>query len=764
MNLYSLYRTSVYTMLVLATLILSVDATDYNQFAMLYPVGVAIAAFVAFVTVDKHPALGLNRDLANFLALGTILLAAAEYWANPSSLVIALGHWLVYLQLVKMFLPKTFEDDWFLFLLGVVQVVIGAFIGQSDHIGTLLMLWAAVSLAALGLFYLHRETVRFANRDGSTLTPAPDPRRPYPGLFNPGFVLSGALVTLFTIILGGFIFLLMPRWTGPNSSPVPGAPRHLTGFTDQVKLGQMGEILESDNLVFSVELTTANGKVHEPEEQSSLFGGVTLVSYQKGRWTRESGSSMLQPAVGAFDDRSLSVLRQKIRLESTNNEVLFALRPIAWATGPRAVDVELNQFDGTLVRRVEPTFSILDDSPKRRTGGPFDYEVSSIDGEDGRVALFETAPNPRRRRELLEMPEPVRQAILAYNRPVLEAIPERTPLRVARTLESHLRDSGLFIYSLKQKRGDPQLDPVVDFLVNRKQGHCEYYASALALMLRAEGIPTRVVNGFKGGDWNSIVNVLLVREKHAHSWVEALVGIDSREINGRRLVRPVWLTLDPTPAGQRDEVVAKVSNPPFRAWLDALRHVWMFNIIGFDSDAQERLIYAPIRWLWNECRRGFGVLRHVITLLLIQFFLFRNPGELFSVRGFFASVTMMLLLVGLAFLIRTFVGRLLRRWRGEAYGIAGNQPEVAFFLRLVRMLSRTGLERAPAETQREFARRASTFLTQRPTNRDGLATVPEQVVDAYYRVRFGQRPLPPETVSWLDQRLDDLERDLQLTG
>src|SRR5258708_33494589 len=93
---------------------------------------------------------------------------------------------------------------------------------------------------------------------------------------------------------------------------------------------------------------------------------------------------------------------------------------------------------------------------------------------------------------------------------------------------------------------DPSIDPVEDFLVSRKEGHCAYFASALALMLRSIGIPARMVNGFKGGDWNDLSNVLTVRQKHAHSWVEALVGEVGSGDASRRT--PVWVTLDPTPA------------------------------------------------------------------------------------------------------------------------------------------------------------------------------------------------------------------------
>ena len=72
----------------------------------------------------------------------------------------ALGHWLIYLQLVKYFLPKTAEDDWFLFLLGLMQVLIGSVINQSDQVGTWLFLWAMLAVWVLGQFFLQREAHR----------------------------------------------------------------------------------------------------------------------------------------------------------------------------------------------------------------------------------------------------------------------------------------------------------------------------------------------------------------------------------------------------------------------------------------------------------------------------------------------------------------------------------------------------------------------------------------------------------------------------
>src|SRR5689334_11720476 len=154
---------------------------------------------------------------------------------------------------------------------------------------------------------------------------------------------------------------------------------------------------------------------------------------------------------------------------------------------------------------------------------------------------------------------------------------------------------------------DPNLDPVEDFLVNRKEGHCEYFASALALLLRSIDIPTRMVNGFKGGDWNGIAQILSVRQKHAHSWVEAYLGERPDD-------SPIWLTLDPTPAMERRISVARVGGftSNFRPITDLIRYVWVFYIVGFNEERQKRLIYEPIRELASEARNGFAMMGQAI--------------------------------------------------------------------------------------------------------------------------------------------------------
>jgi hypothetical protein len=99
-------------------------------------------------------------------------------------------------------------------------------------------------------------------------------------------------------------------------------------------------------------------------------------------------------------------------------------------------------------------------------------------------------------------------------------------------IERFLQSS--FGYTLEQKAGGDQ--PLSDFLFNVKEGHCEYFATAMAVMLRTQGIAARVVNGFSGGEYNDTADVTIVRQRNAHAWVEVYFPRES-----------AWVTFDPTP-------------------------------------------------------------------------------------------------------------------------------------------------------------------------------------------------------------------------
>ncbi len=415
----------------------------------------------------------------------------------------------------------------------------------------------------------------------------------------------------------------------------------------------------------------------------------------------------------------------------------------------------------TLTLNVDATDS------KISSPGVYDYEVLSSHDYDrpqpgesvplherGGVLAF---PSERLER-LLEVPEGLRPRLRGIAQAVLEqeTIEPGDVVASARALERYLRDSGQFGYPLRMDVVDARLDPIEDFLLNRKEGHCGYFASALTVLLRSIDIPARMGNGFKGGDWNDLSRVLSVRQKHAHSWVEAYLG-EGPEHTAR------WLTLDPTPATEREQSVARVGGigRNLRQLTDLVRYLWVFYIVGFNAERQNTLLYEPIRTLIRTAKDGFALMGGALQSAFSELITFQTVTQLISVRGFFVSFSVLLLLV---FLFRGGL-RLWRRflgwYRGADEDTAALSASVVFYRRLAQLLSEYGLERPPAETQHEFARRAAVFLAGSGSNTEPVADVPRQVAEAFYRVRFGHRELAPAELTLLEARLDALEESLR---
>jgi protein-glutamine gamma-glutamyltransferase len=774
-NSYLIYRASFYMMLTVATMALSGDTAEARPF-QLFPLLVGVAGILAFLTVDRHSLWALSRPVANFLAAMTVVVLYLEYRFDDAQLIRALGHWLIYLQMIKYFLPKTPMDDWFLFLLGLMQVLIGSVVSQGDRIGLWLFVWAMLAIWVLGQFFLQREACRFlGSGDVSDSGAGPvvlQPRAvdPYAGLLDLPYVIATARVLVTTLALGGLIFLTLPRQVGATRSQ-PGAPmaRHLTGFDEEVALGQFGEILENDSVVMTVEFTDTDGKTISPPPEP-LWRGVTLVRYETGRWRRQSHkvSQMYVGFPGVL--RPQKLLRQKIKLEANDSETLFAIRPIRDASSGRTGTPYLNPMDGTLLRA---------DS----RGGAYDYEVFSDPAPGGTQPGEEDPSTSLAHTELLlSIPEQLKVRLRKIAEPIVASIEgegldvkiprgvemsdeERQKLELARRkvtraralkLDSYLRESGRFSYSLNMQVIDHNLDPVEDFLVNRHEGHCEYFASALALLLRSIEIPARVVNGFKGGDWNDLTQTMNVRQKHAHSWVEAYVGAEPDR-------RPIWITLDPTPSNERAASIAHVGGLAgnFRPLTDLIRHVWVFYIVGYDRERQNRLLYAPMLQMVGWVKENYNKLVDLAKKGFALLFRFEDISAFISWRGGVVTFLALLLATGLA-LLAYRLGQWLLRWlRGPVVDSASLTAGTLFYRRLTQLLSQLELERTPFETQGEFAVRAARFLTGQGHSTQTVVDVPGEVVDAFYRVRFGHLELEPGSLEELDARLDELEASMK---
>ena len=472
---------------------------------------------------------------------------------------------LTVVKLLKRQIPR---DFWVLHGLGLVQVGLGCVLGADDAMVALVGLYAILSLASL----------RSRLTGGS-----------WPGLKT--MLAEGAVVGLAAV--AAYIWLPaadLPVW---NPTTTFSAARLATGYGTEVDLNHNGRVTLDDEIAIEFDAVDHNGKP-TTIAGDQRFRAVDLEVYRAGRWrgsatsTGGRGVPMALPPLPTLTTRqnllSFRVISQDITTPVIADPPLFLPVP---APG-------VNRRG--LVRRQLAYQQIV-------AAGMAKDKTPLQDDVDNRFRLEDLLGIPEGLRpwgwELLESiadggPKAPRSDAgrlpLAALREA-EGRPEFVPIglfeEVARRLCRHFAESGDYEYTLDLERSDPGVDPVVDFLLNTKRGHCERFASGLALTLRSVGVPARLVKGFRGCE-STEEGKYQIRNYHAHSWVEVLVPRFERIPQQR--VSWDWLVLDPTPG--ESAIQAETKGP--EGWLGAF---------GGWINQQQPLVQEFQSW-WSEQGAG----------------------------------------------------------------------------------------------------------------------------------------------------------------
>lgn len=313
----------------------------------------------------------------------------------------------------------------------------------------------------------------------------------------------------------------------------------------------------------------------------------------------------------------------------------------------------------------------------------------------------------------------------------------------AQTLEKYFTQSSEFTYSLNLSIKDASVDPLEDFIFNRKTGHCEYYASAMTMMLRAVGIPSRLVSGFKGGSYHPERETYLIRQLHAHSWVEAY--IDDR-----------WVTFDPTPA-TRSESVSELENgkTTFSNIKDRLNSYWTQGV-QMSKRQQQELIYRPLQNLGQESwENAKNIIQGRTSGLKVLLDFLRSPEQWFSLKGGLVAFVLMTIVSGLIWIGRKIWG-LLSRLQIEHRMSHNRRRRIEFYERFLKILQTQNLHQRPTQTAREFVESSLSSLKPK-LDAKGFPDWSEDFIRMFYDVRFGEQDLPREEAQEIDRRLSALE-------
>ena len=633
------------------------------------------------------------------LAAAYVVFYPADYLWLSRSFVIATVHMIFFVAVVKILTATTARDSMYIKLIAGLELLAAALL--SSQLSFFFYL-AAFVLCAIGVF-----------ASGEVL------RSMRQGVVVSGFraqALPGRLSVMATglfcgiLIMTAGLFFVLPRTARAAFQRFVPQRYHLPGFGSEVTLGEIGELKQNSTAVMHV----------RSYDDASLVGlrwrGSALSHYDGKRWfnpaVREerlpvTEGQLVLPAVP--QTRQGRDLRYAVELSEIASDTLF------FAGMPQTISIQaFNLFRS-------PSGAIR--APRFGMSG-LRYGADSRVENEWAPPLQLVAPLPDDvRRTLLELPViDARIASLAQE----WAAGERDPEKVARAVETRFHQD--YSYTLEMLEREVP-DPLAYFLFARKKGHCEYFASSMAVMLRTLGIPTRVATGFFGGVYNPLSGWQVVRASDAHSWVEAWIPGHG------------WMTFDPTPS---DPGAAQPSHWS-AAWnraslvLDAADQFWRDWVLTYDFDHQRALaaemqsagrgLRAASRWsdLGDALEKSWD----------------RNRGLWLGV-GAVTGISVMVGLYGSSWVL-WWKGR--QRLRRVQRGDVEAADATLLYERMLRLLEQRGFQKPPWLTPQEF-------VNGLPASE--LALLVEDLTNAYNQVRFGgQRDAAPRMARLL-QRIETL--------
>ncbi len=645
---------------------------------------------------------------------------AADYFLLSRTFLAATVHLVMFAVVVRTFSLRRDRDYTTLAILAFLMVLASAVLTVDS---VFLLFFTGFMLMAVATFVLMemRRSGRAAKFQARHSRDAHEHRHL---AFSLARVTPGLVLMIF--VGAAAVFFLLPRMSAGYMGAYSFGTDLSTGFSDRVQLGQIGQIQQSNAVVMHIQI---NG---DKRGQYPLhWRGVALAEFDGKNWSNPHQKfELTREADGAF---SVPMVSQGV------TPVDGATRQAAPGTTPHFIHYRvLLEPIGTNVfflapwgRRVMGAYHTLQVDAG---GAVYDLDsqhavtVYEADSDIARASAVQlrSAGNllPRFAAVYLQLPV-VDPRIPQLAAQISGSASNNYDKAVA--IETYLKTH--YGYTLQLLRS-PVADPLANFLFERKQGHCEYFASSMAVMLRTLQIPSRVVNGFRSDEFNDVTGNYVVRAKNAHSWVEAYFPGYG------------WITFDPTPGGEID---TPEGWDRAMLYLDAAESFWREWVISYDFSHQYILAKAAMsgtRGSWERTRiwvrkRYAGVMGWVRRG---QRRAEQAPERWLGV-GLAAGV--FLVLLGNA----TRMAKIIRMRQLQAHPERSpHQAAAMWYERMARYLARRGVRKSSTQTAQEFVR----VIKDEP-----LRTRVSRFTDAYESARFGN--------SLEDaQRLSELYEEVEL--
>ena len=670
----------------------SLIASGFAAIAATRSIGIlpiSLFAGVYIISLCVNPAELRKRIpswILNSLALAYMIFFIFDFRLISHALITAAIHMLFFVSALKLLTLSRDRDYIQLYLISFAQVLAASTLTVNIIFAVCLMVFLFCGISTLILFEMRRSnaTMRNAARvrpfvvRGELNGNKMELFAPFPaGLFS----VTTIGIALLVLILAVPLFFLFPRISRGFSMQPSGHTQFVSGFSDHVELGQIGSIKQSDAVVMRIK--TGVPPAEMPPDLK--WRGIAFDYFDGRSWTRTDLGKSAIPIQGHYYKLEESTqgtrwLNQTFFIEALPTGVVFAARKV----------LAVSRDVGSLWK--DSAESLYTEPHRFRK---LRYSAISDPIRPNRAVISDFLPIPPEIRSLyLQIPtEDPRIAELAKR--VVGKAPDR--FAKAEAIEAYLRTH--YGYSLVLRGSPNSRDPLAMFLFEIRSGHCEYFASSMVIMLRQVGIPARLVNGFRAGEYNSIGNNWIVRQYDAHSWVEAFLPPYG------------WIEFDPTPTDEQG------ARNPFSRFIfnltDAIDLWWWEGIVNYDSSKQYGILSAIYTSLEGAQDSGKELLKRIYGAGRSGVSRIFSPHALTAIRKY---LIFLLLLIPVASIL------LIRRWRWQGAGWLrrtlhpGNSVVAAasFYTEALSLLSDRGYKPDRGQTPLEFAQSLGNHTSRLP--------------------------------------------------
>jgi transglutaminase-like putative cysteine protease len=635
---------------------------------------------------------------------------------------VAMVNFLVFLQATKIFAAKRYRDYMIIYIISFFELLISSVMTLSILFALICILFATSATWALITLHLKREIEAYIIRktDGIEGEQASFDTPGINTLLNRQFFVGTFGITLLAFVLAPVIFTILPRVHEGFffSYGMDLAPK-ISGFSEEVALDSFGAIRLDYRPVMRVTLPEVSDQAPLPARL--YWRGLSFNYYDGKRW-RSDEINRKRLFVHQYETShwfrqrasTENLLVQQFELAAPGLEVLFGAAKLYYSEG-KFLSLQYDKV-------TENIHVIFDPSSLHYTA------YSDITTPAAEALQRDQNGYPEEITKLyLQLPE-----LAGRIRDLAHQIVDQydNPYDKAQAIQNFL--SRNYEYSLNVRR-KPSLPPLEDFLFVNKAGHCEYYATSMAILLRILGVPTRVVNGFAQGRWNEFGRFFTVRQSDAHAWVEVFFPSYG------------WITFDPTPATAFGDTYRQFAERKSLAaslyrYSEYLRLRWNRYIVDYSREDQAQAIvkaFLATRSARQNLKTSLNQFSQGLKQTLSQIS-WRDIGRIGGI-----------VLMGLVMLWG--ISRLWLRvhLRLPVFRTRKNLTRntmIRFYHTMLRILAKKGITKPSSVTPGAFAR----YIAQ---HHEDYGTDVRDLTDLYYAARYGHTDLTGQDLAQTERIL-----------